>query len=91
MAVIFAQEYFGAKDTASVSIGLIGSDNQPINELLEGLTNFLDVIADQLHDRYGIPCLLEEDSGEEEKTEEEGEEARHSDDGGHASPPNDMG
>jgi hypothetical protein len=58
-------------------------------ELFEGLTNMLDVIADQLHNRYGIPCLLEEPNGEEEE-EEEACGAAGSDDGGHALTPDDV-
>lgn len=27
-------------------------------ELLEGLINLTDVVADQAHDRYGIDCLI---------------------------------
>jgi hypothetical protein len=27
-------------------------------ELLEGVTNLLDAIADQAHEHYGIDCLL---------------------------------
>lgn len=27
-------------------------------ELLEGLINLTDAIADEAHDQYGIPCLL---------------------------------
>lgn len=27
-------------------------------ELLEGLVNLTDVVADQAHDRYGIDCLI---------------------------------
>ncbi len=29
-------------------------------ELLEGLINLTDAIADQAHDRYGVDCLLDE-------------------------------
>lgn len=29
--------------------------------LMTGLSTMLDVIADQLHDRYGVPCLLEDE------------------------------
>jgi hypothetical protein len=29
-------------------------------ELLEGLLNLTDAIADQAHDQYGIDCLLSE-------------------------------
>jgi hypothetical protein len=28
-------------------------------ELLEGLVNLTDAVADQAHDRYGIDCLLD--------------------------------
>ncbi len=31
-----------------------------MSELLDGLVNLLDEIADQAHDRYGVDCLLEE-------------------------------
>jgi hypothetical protein len=30
-------------------------------EVLDGLMNLCDAIADQAHDRHGIDCLLEED------------------------------
>lgn len=36
---------------------LLKSEHQ---QLLEGLTNLLDVIADDLHDRHGIECLMKE-------------------------------
>jgi len=35
---------------------LLGAEHQ---KLLTGLTNLLDEIADQAHDRYGVKCLLE--------------------------------
>jgi len=33
-------------------------------EILEGLINLTDAIADQAHDRYGIPCLLNQNEDE---------------------------
>jgi hypothetical protein len=38
-------------------------------DLLEGLVALLDEIADQAHDRYGLDCLLEEESDEGETKE----------------------
>ena len=35
-------------------------DGESIEEA-EGLTNLLDEIADQAHDRHGLDCLLTED------------------------------
>jgi hypothetical protein len=35
----------------------LGSDHE---ELLEGLVNLTDAIADQAHDNYGVDCLLDE-------------------------------
>jgi hypothetical protein len=37
------------------------------DKLLDGLTNFLDVIADQLHDRYGISCLMADEPTDSEE------------------------
>ena len=34
------------------------------DDLLEGLVNLTDDIADQAHDEYGIDCLLEEDEND---------------------------
>lgn len=31
--------------------------------LLTGLNNLLDVMADQLHDMYGVDCLIKEETG----------------------------
>ena len=49
-------------------------DGVPVSVLMDGLTNFLDVIADQLHDRYQVPCLLEDPDGKEEESEVEEED-----------------
>ncbi|MGO9110429.1 MAG: hypothetical protein ACLP9L_14495 [Thermoguttaceae bacterium] len=34
------------------------------DDLLEGLVNLTDDIADRAHDQHGIDCLLEEDEGD---------------------------
>jgi len=34
------------------------------DDLLDGLVNLTDDIADQAHDQHGIDCLLEEDEGD---------------------------
>jgi hypothetical protein len=33
-------------------------------ELLDGLLELSETIADQAHDRYGIDCLLDDDEGD---------------------------
>ena len=37
-----------------------GKANEADQELLEGLVNLTDAIADQAHDKHGIDCLLDE-------------------------------
>ena len=34
------------------------------DDLLDGLVNLTDDIADRAHDQHGIDCLLEEDEGD---------------------------
>ena len=36
--------------------------NNADQELLVGLVNLTDVIADQAHDKYGVDCLLKPDT-----------------------------
>jgi hypothetical protein len=40
--------------------------NKDMKDMLSGLSNMLNVIADQLHDIYGVPCLLEGNDGDED-------------------------
>jgi hypothetical protein len=46
-------------------LDLTGKIPERHRDTLEGIVCFLDEIADQAHDRYGVDCLIKPDNGDE--------------------------